>query len=655
MPDPFETSEDSPETPLADSSGALERVVVTPATTSAATGRVRRKRRHRSRWRRIRRIVRPFVALLIVLAVVFAVWTSAQVFVAWNAYQASRTDVDRLQAQTEIDPATVSRTQLATLQTDFQDLSFNLRRLDGVANSGLARAILGHVPWVAPRYQATQQLLTIGVLLSTAGGTGAGIAQKTVTAFEQTGVMEGTTPSSATWLDVLSQQQQDIDEIARQVGQAQRLRTSLNTAVLPGSVRNRIGELDRLLNRYDVQHLADTDLPTLVTALGEQHDTRYLVLFQNPEELRPAGGFPGTIALVTLSRGQIESYDFSDVQTLTADYMRERSQKIAQPWPIQQYFPQDGFLIQDATWFADFPQSGAQVMSMYAETSWPAINGVIAVQPGAVSEVLKVIGNVTIDVDGEQRTITPENVLNEVERQRRLGVENQPGQLQHKQVLALIGDMIIAHVKHGNRAELMQIARGLEAAAGRRDIQAYTPDQTVESLLDKRGWSGRIVPTAGVATLAVNFANLVLVKDSLRMDPSLDLQLGPSENGARMATLTIQLKNTGTTGEDPFYAGFQKWWVEVTLPDGSSVAARDPASLPDPAAPNGGSYRIDLFPQETGKIVIRFSMPDVERLLVRRQPGVHSLSVDVSAGTCQISSNVNVTRDEILDLHAKCP
>ncbi len=120
-----------------------------------------------------------------------------------------------------------------------------------------------------------------------------------------------------------------------------------------------------------------------------------------------------------------------------------------------------------------------------------------------------------------------------------------------------------------------------------------------------------MVPQPGVATLAVNFANLVLVKDSLRMEPSLDLQLGPVQNGARQAILTITLKNTGTSAEDPFYAGFQKWWVEITLPDGSSLTGRNPSNLPDPDAPNGGSYRIDLFPQQSGKIVLQFSMPDV--------------------------------------------
>ncbi len=412
--------------------------VVSPdISTGAAARRVRRRHRHRSRAKLVRRIIRPTIALLILVVIVGGVWAGTRAYVAWNAYQATRTDLNRLQAQTEIDPATVSPTQLAMLQTNFQDLSFNLSRLDGAVGSGAAQMILGHLPWLAPRYQAARQLLTIGELLSSAGDSGAGIAQETLAAFEQTGAMAGTSTASPTWLDVVSQHQQDIDRIAQQVGQAQRLRSSLDSRALPGSVQNRLIELDHWLNKYDVQRLATEDLPVLETALGEQQDTRYLVLFQNPEELRPAGGFPGTIALVTLSHGQIKTYDFSDVKTLTADYMRERSQKLAQPWPIEQYFPQDGFLIQDATWFADFSRSGAQVMSMYAETDWPAINGVVAVQPGAVSAVLTVIGNVTIDVDGEQRTITPENVLDEVERQRRLGVENQPGQLQHKQVLEL--------------------------------------------------------------------------------------------------------------------------------------------------------------------------------------------------------------------------
>ncbi len=627
------------------------------ATDAATTARrSRHRRRHRRKWlTRLRSGLWPVAVALLLLLIVVGIWGGTRAYAGWRAYGASRADIDRLQAQASLDPGQVSTTDLAQMQVTFQDLSFDLDRLDRVMTTTGAAPILGHLPWVAPRYHAAQQLLTIGQLLAGAGDSGSAIAQQTLDAFQRTGVMAtDTAPTSPTWLDVVSQHDAEIQQISQQVKQAQTLRASLNTALLPGRVRAKLPVLDKWLNKYDVQQFASADLPALQSALGSEHDVRYLVLFQNPEELRPAGGFPGTIALVTLRHGQVTSYTFSDIHTLTDDYMAQRASKLAQPWPIQQYFPQDGFLIQDATWYADFAKSGATVMQMYAETDWPPIDGVIAVEPAAVSDVLQVIGPVTVDVDGQTRTITANNVLDEVERQRRLREEGLPAQLKHKQVLELIGEQIISQIKQGDRSELVKIARNLEGAAKVRDVQAYSPDAHVEGMLDARAWSGRLAPQPDVPTLAVTFANLVLVKDSLRMEPALNLQLGDVQNGMRQATLTITLKNTGTNAEDPFYAGFQKWWVQVGLPQGSRLTSSDPASLPDPEAPNGGSYKIDLFPQQTGKIVVTFAMPESDTLLVRRQPGVSTVTFTASSGSCQKPATLKMNGDSAVSLDALC-
>ena len=47
------------------------------------------------------------------------------------------------------------------------------------------------------------------------------------------------------------------------------------------------------------------DLAALFNALGGPAPSRYLLVFQNPAELRPTGGFPGTMALVTLNQGEL--------------------------------------------------------------------------------------------------------------------------------------------------------------------------------------------------------------------------------------------------------------------------------------------------------------------------------------------------------------
>ena len=627
---------------------------------SAATAQSARRSRHRRR-RRSRRLARlrsglwPVALALLLIVIIAGVWGGTRAYAGWRAYQSTRADVDRLQAQASIDPGKVSTADLAAMHVNFQDLSFDLNRLDRVLTTTGAAPILGHLPWAGPRYHAAQQLLTIGQLLASAGDSGSAIAQQTLTAFEGTGAMAtGTAPASPTWLDVVSQHDADLRQIAQQVQQAQTLRASLNTSLLPGRVRAKLPLLDKWLNKYDVQQFANADLPAIQTALGATADKRYMVIFQDNQNLRPAGGFAGTLALVTVSHGRITSYSFSTSTPLSNAYNGNRSEVIPQPWPLQQYLAQDGFQIQDALWWGDFPRSAQMYMQMYAETGWPPIDGIVAVQPAAVSDILRVTGPITVDVDGQQRTVTADNLLQEIDRQEILRRQGVKVDATHKEVLEEVGAKLIAQIAASKRGELAQIARKLAAAANRRDIQTYASDQSVQAALDARGWTGKLVPDPTIPTLAVTMGNVAENKSALTMQPSMDLTFGALQNGKQQVTLKIDLANNGKQGGDPLYDGFQRWYIEVQLPKGSTLDGSQPDALPNPEAPDGGSYLIEIFPQQVGHLTVSFTMPQTDQLVFRRQPGLNDVALKVSSGTCAKPSAVTVRQDLVMSPTSGC-
>jgi hypothetical protein len=151
----------------------------------------------------------------------------------------------------------------------------------------------------------------------------------------------------------------------------------------------------------------------------------------------------------------------------------------------------------------------------------------------------------------------------------------------------------------------------------------------------------------------VTYANMVLGKTSLDMRPKLTLTLDGIEDGQRVMRLDIDLRNGAVPDEDPWYAGFQRWWVEIELPAGSTLlSARGP--MEDPAAPNGGSYVADIFPNMTGTINLRFTTPDVPTLLVRRQPGVRPGYVVVAQRGCPPAVQEELRRDLVIELNAGC-
>ena len=78
------------------------------------------------------------------------------------------------------------------------------------------------------------------------------------------------------------------------------------------------------------------------------------------------------------------------------------------------------------------------------------------------------------------------------------------------------------------------------------------------------------------------------------------------------------------------------------------------APAPDPAAPNGGRYQLELYPQQTKHLTIAFTMPDTKRLLIRRQPELTPADLTVTSPGCQTPFTATLTSDITLDLGSLC-
>jgi hypothetical protein len=582
---------------------------------------------------------------------IVALWLIVLGVLALDAWR----QVDALDSLQKRDIAALSSADARNAARQLEALNRDLRWIDRLTGPAFVSNGLSHAPLAGPRIEAGQRLLIIGEQLSGAGARGAKIGARVLVAYEQTGM---TTPAAAnqqTWLDVVTQHDGEIRGIVDEIDAARVERQEIQDADLPGPIRSRLPTLDRLLDHNDLQGYVNTNLPALQIALGAEQPVRYLVLFENPAELRPTGGFFGTCALVTISRGQIVDYQFFSSYPLTVDYGAQRKTQRAQPWPIDRYLhdPQHGLLFHDGNWYADFPRSANLIMSMYSETNWPPIDGVVAVVPAVVEDLMQLTGPITLNVDGVDRTFTADHIQDEIETQRLM--QASPDATTHKELLAEIGEQIVERLKVADRSVLADAADVLQHSADRRDIQMYSPDPTVESTLDARHWSGRLIPDANVPTLALTFANFEAGKSSNLMKPTLRLTVGDAVNGERQMALHLTMTHTGSPDAHPFYSGLQQWWVQVALPSGSSAVTPSMSQMPDPEAPIGGSYYIELNPQQSASLDVSWLQPDGQHLLFRRQPGLSTLEVTIDGAACQAPLTLSLDRDQTVDLDALCP
>jgi hypothetical protein len=604
------------------------------------------------------RVTRWTTLAIVLVALGLGGWWGVQRAQAMlTSYHAITADVHAIQGLQSTNLSTFTADDAAQAHGQFVQLQSDVDRMIALTTfSNRIDRLIPHLPYIGPRYVAGTQTLQVVKLLADSGVSGSAIGEQVLTAYKTNGLSASTAPSSPTWLDVVNQNMPQITTITAQIDEALSLRAQIDPRYLPVSAQVKLAKFDELTGRYDLDKLVNTQLPALQSAFGADGPARYLVLIQNPSELRPSGGFPGTIALVTFDRGQLRSYEFYDVYDLNQAYTNSQHTPVPQPWPLSRYAPSPELSILDASWSSDFPTSAATILSMYQSTGWPPIRGVVALDPAVVGSMLSITGPITIDVDGETRTITADNVHDEIERQRALQRAGEKTEDVHKQVVAIIGKEIIERMKDGDRSTTLDMAKAIEKTAEHRDLQVYSADANVQALIQQRGWSGSMQPEPGVSTLALTYANVAFGKSSELMHPSYDMVIGPSINGMRDVQLRVTLDHTGSPQDDPFYQGFQRWWVDVTLPEGSQRIGSDIPEVTNPEEPNGGSYEVPLPSGTHATFTIEFRMPDTSILVLRRQAGLTPAKVTVDTPQCPSAPHIEtLNTDLIVSLADVCP
>ena len=133
--------------------------------------------------------------------------------------------------------------------------------------------------------------------------------------------------------------------------------------------------------------------------LGWDAPKRYLVLAQNPAELRPTGGFIGTYGIITFDKGRITERRFEDVFKLDVD--REYEYVLPPEALDGHLLGGQSWQLADANWSPDFPISAATARALYThESGDDRIDGVIGLTTHAIDTLLVATGPVRVPLYG---------------------------------------------------------------------------------------------------------------------------------------------------------------------------------------------------------------------------------------------------------------
>lgn len=335
-------------------------------------------------------------------------------------------------------------------------------------------------------------------------------------------------------------------------------------------VRQQVALVDNLLTVY----------PSLA---GFDRKKTYLLLFQNSAELRPTGGFIGSLAVVAIANGMVADIAVQDVYSVDGQLRGH----VDPPAPVRELLAQEHWYLRDSNWDPDFRASGRQAAWFYEKETGVTVDGVIAITTGLVSDLLRVIG--PLDLPDYPDRITADNFLGKAI----FYTQNDffPGSTQKKDFLGSVTRAMLAGVTSGKRTEgpllVTAIARGLV----RRDIQLYVADSQLEAVLEHYGWSGRVFGTEGCAgaesayclfdPLAVAEANVSVNKANAFIKRQRVRQVVLGEDGSVSETLTLSWANP-SHGPPQDAGGSYRPYLQFVLPPDAADVSVTTGGLPVP-------------------------------------------------------------------------
>jgi len=272
----------------------------------------------------------------------------------------------------------------------------------------------------------------------------------------------------------------------------------------------------------------------LSALLGVDREKQYLLLFQNNHEMRPTGGFIGSVGLVDVDRGKIEEVDVQSVY----DPDGQLNKFIIPPEPLRPIV--DRWYLRDANWFVDYALRAKKVAQFFEKEGGPTVDGVIALDPEVIRELLALVG--PVEVPEYQVTVDENNFWDVTQDQVSYSYDkelNRP-----KQFIADLAPEIISRVLNISGSDTWQVLGAVSEAVREKHLLVYFKDKDLQERAEEFGWDGRI-PKDKQGLLAVNNANIGGHKSDQFVDQEIDYRLTLDKEGDVDVWLTIRRTHNG--------------------------------------------------------------------------------------------------------------
>jgi hypothetical protein len=336
-------------------------------------------------------------------------------------------------------------------------------------------------------------------------------------------------------------------------------------------------------------HAIDHALPDL---LGVSKPATFVLFNQDSDELRATGGFMGNYALLTLDKARLTSGVH-----LTDIYQLDCPNGGAGHCPLRPIPPQfawlqtspDHFGLRDSNVDPDFPTSARYAEEWLVRDGAPQVDGVIAITPKVIQQILEVTGPVT--VAQYCAVITPESLADMIHyfhQAAHLGItslcptQQVPVQGGNKGFDAVLGAQLLHRVAILPPAQQNALGKLLAKDLLTKDVQIYVNDPGVEAVLSSFGVDGAVkpMPSPGDGLMVVDVNTDATYANADVQEHLTDaVTLGTDGSATHHLTIDYQYPKSSHLYTDVYEANSGYWsyrnFVRVIVPAGARLQRQD--------------------------------------------------------------------------------
>jgi hypothetical protein len=324
------------------------------------------------------RIVAWTLAALLALAVLAAAWVGVRAVLAYGHLTAAQ-DAAADVAETLDDPAAAA--------SAIADISADTAAARSLTSDPIWR-LAETMPWIGPQLAAVS---TVTAAVDDVAGSALSPLADVASSFS----LDALRPrDGAIDVSLFQTLQPAAQSGAAGVAAAAASVDEIDTSLLLGPLRAPVEQAKELLDTTSSGADALARAATLMPAmLGAEGPRNYLVVFQNNAEWRSLGGIVGAMALISTDDGRMSLAQ----QGSTADFRRYPESVVPlSPENVSLFTRRPGLYIQNATQVVDFALAGQISREMWAREFGVQADGVISLDPVALSYLLEATGPITL-------------------------------------------------------------------------------------------------------------------------------------------------------------------------------------------------------------------------------------------------------------------